>query len=250
MISPTFSEDAATALDPSAPRALYQQVKQYVLSRIQSGEWPPGARIPSENQLVKILKVSRMTANRALVELSREGHLVRVHGVGTFVNRQKPPLAFLEVKNIADEIAEWGGVPVNEVYLLAEETAGDRVADALGIEPGGPVYHCVMVHRDGDQPVQLSDRFVNPAVAPDYLKQDFTRISPTDYLIRVAPIQEAEHVVSAARPGPLAQQLLNIDPGEPCLQLDRRTWSFGQVATQSRLLYPGSRYRLGGRFRT
>ena len=38
--------------------------------RIASGEWAPGARIPSENEMTERLAVSRMTVNRALRELA------------------------------------------------------------------------------------------------------------------------------------------------------------------------------------
>jgi GntR family histidine utilization transcriptional repressor len=62
---------------------LYAGVKQVILDRIQSGEWPPKYRVPSENELVVELGVSKMTANRALRELANEGELVRIQGVGS-----------------------------------------------------------------------------------------------------------------------------------------------------------------------
>ena len=237
-------------LSASAPQALYQQVKNYILDRIFSGKWSPEGRVPSENQLVAKLGVSRMTANRALRELTNEGYLVRIHGVGTFVKERKPMMAFLEVKSIALEIAEWGGVYSSEIHLLREERAMETVAATMGLKVGQAVYHSVIVHKDRNQPVQLSDRFVNPAVAPDYLAQNFTRMTPNEYLTRVAPIQETEHVVEAILPDRRTQKLLKIETNEPCLLLNRRTWSFGQVATKAQILYPGSRYRIGGRFQT
>lgn len=236
-------------IDASVPMALYQQVKLHILQRIQSGEWPAGTRVPSENRLVEQLGISRMTINRALRELTDEGHLDRLHGVGTFVRERRPVMAFLEVRSIGVEIAEWGGVHSSDVHLVREEKADEVTAAAMGLAAGQPVFHSVIVHKDRERPVQLSDRFVNPAIAPDYLDQDFTRITPNAYLTRVAPIQETEHVVEAILPDPRAQKLLRIPSTEPCLLLNRRTWSFGQVATKSLLLYPGSRYRIGGRFK-
>lgn len=235
-------------LKPAVPQALYQRVKNHLLDRIHSGEWPPGTRVPSENQLVATLGVSRMTANRALRELTSEGHLVRLHGVGTFVKERKPMMALLEVKSIAVEIAEWGGTHSSEIHMLQEERATGVVAAALGLPPGTRVFHSVIVHKDRGQPVQLSDRYVNPAVAPDYLEQDFSQVTPNEYLVAVAPIQAAEHVIEAILPDRRAQKLLKIDAREPCLLLNRRTWSFGQVATRNLLLYPGTRYRIGSSF--
>ncbi len=90
------------------PHPLYAGVKQMILDRIHSGEWPPKHRVPSENELVSELGVSKMTANRALRELATEGELVRIQGVGSFVAERKGYSALFEVRNIADEIAERG----------------------------------------------------------------------------------------------------------------------------------------------
>jgi GntR family histidine utilization transcriptional repressor len=94
----------------------------------------------------------------------------------------------------------------------------------------------------------MAERWVNPAVAPDFLKQNFERITPHQYIQEVAPIQEAQHFLEAILPDDKAQHLLRIGPHEPCLLLLRRTWALGQVATDNRFIYPGSRYRMGCRF--
>ncbi len=60
---------------------LYMQVKDHILGNIQSGTWAAGSRVPSENELVESFGISRMTANRALRELSADGYLARVPGV-------------------------------------------------------------------------------------------------------------------------------------------------------------------------
>ena len=101
--------DVAPSHCRSAPLPLYQQVKTYIEARIASGQWPPEMKIPSENELVASLGVSRMTVNRALRELAALGHLVRVQGVGTFVATPKPQSALLEIRSIADEIRARGG---------------------------------------------------------------------------------------------------------------------------------------------
>src|SRR5262249_29541543 len=67
----------------SRPAPLYEQVKRYVLDRVTRGEWADGTRLPSEQELVESLGVSRMTVHRALRELSAEGLVSRIQGVGT-----------------------------------------------------------------------------------------------------------------------------------------------------------------------
>lgn len=234
----------------TAPKALYQQVKDHIMDHIRSGAWPPDSKIPSENQLVRCLNVSRMTVNRALRELSESGHLVRVQGVGTYVAQPKPVTALFEISSIDDEIRSRGGHHTSEVHLLREETAFPELATAMEILPGTPVYHSIVVHKNSGKPVMLADRYVNPVCVPEYLKQDFTQITPSNYLLSVAPVTDVEHIVEAVLPDAMAQRLLMMASSEPCLVLHRQTWDDRErVVTHSRMTYPGSTYRIGGRFK-
>jgi GntR family histidine utilization transcriptional repressor len=226
--------------------APYARIKRHVVARIESGEWKVASRVPSENQLAAEFDVSRMTARRALLELVQEGFLVRSQGLGTFVADRKPVLSMLEVRNIAEEIAERGHRYRNRILKLEEVAATETVAMYLEVAPGSKVFHSIIVHIDDDTPVQLEDRFTNPAVAPDYLAQDFARMTPNAYLSRVAPIEAVEHVIEAVLPTSVVARWLQVRSPEACLQINRRTWSHGHVATFARLLHPGSRYRLGG----
>ncbi len=231
------------------PFALYEKIKRSVLHEIESGNLKPGDRVPSETQLAKSFNASRMTANRALKELTEESRIVRAQGVGTFVARPKPDAALLEIKSISQEIVDWGGVHSAEVLLLKKEKCKRDIAKKMNVEPGEPVFHSIVIHKDRGIPVQYSERFINPKVAPDYLKQDFTKATPSEYLIEIAPIQEAEHIVEAVNCNKKTQKYLTIKPDEPCLSLKRRTWSFDMVATYSIIISPGSRYKLAGKFK-
>jgi GntR family histidine utilization transcriptional repressor len=223
---------------------LYAGVKQMILDRIHSGEWPPKHRVPSENELVVELGVSKMTANRALRELASEGELIRIQGVGSFVAERKGSSALFEVRNIAEEIAGRGHVHEASVIVLARETASPEVADGLALNIGDPVFHSLIVHSENGVPVQIEDRFVNPSAAPDYLEQDFSSLTPNAYLTAAAPLSGSEHVVEAAMPQGWECKLLTILKSEPCLTIRRRTWSGKEIVSIARLIYPGHRYRL------
>ncbi|MCD2470887.1 histidine utilization repressor [Jiella sp. MQZ9-1] len=234
--------DKSRADNDGAP--LYVSVKQLILDKIQSGEWPPKRRVPSENELVAELGVSKMTANRALRELASEGEIVRIQGVGSFVADRKGYSALFEVRNIAEEIAERGHVHRAVVVVLAEETAAPEAADNLGLEIGAPVFHSLIAHYENDVPVQLEDRYVNPSTARDYLVQDFTVQTPNAYLTQAAPLSGSEHIVEAVMPRAWECKLLLMLRTEPCLSIRRRTWSGQNIVSVARLVYPGSRYRL------
>ena len=91
-----------------SPAPLYARVKQAIAQKIRSGAWLPNSKLPSESELLALLGVSRMTINRALRELTIEGLLVRMQGVGTFVAVPKGNAALFEIHNIAQEIADRG----------------------------------------------------------------------------------------------------------------------------------------------
>ncbi len=227
---------------------IYLKIKEYILDRINNGTWQTDMKIASEAELVAVFGASRMTVNRALRELTAEGRLIRKQGHGTFVARLKSQSALLEINSIAQEIKQRGGKYSCRVHLLNEEKANPTLAEAMGLSPYASVFHSVLIHQDNNIPIQLADRHINPAIAPDYIKQDFTTITPNEYLLKLAPIDGVEHIVEALIPDAWIRNLLKINEAEPCLALHRTTWVGEDIATKSCFYYPGSRYRLGGRF--
>ncbi|TNE35552.1 MAG: histidine utilization repressor [Alphaproteobacteria bacterium] len=236
-------------LDDTWPRPLYQTIKDYVLDHIDSGKWKSGTRIPSESEIVKTLGASRMTVNRAIRELSVEGHVKRIQGVGTFVAEPKPKATLFEIRSIGDEIAARGSKHSSGIILQQSEPAIDAVADALDMEPGALVFHVYMVHCEDGHPIQIEDRYVNPAAAPDFLEEDFTKVTPSDHLLALLPVTEIEHTISSRLADEDECELLDISASEPCLELCRRSWSGSRTVTHVRLLNPGSKYNVGGRFK-
>lgn len=230
------------------PIPQFERIKRRIVRQIEAGTLKPGDRVSSENSLVKELGVSRMTVNRAMRELSHEGLLIRVQGTGTFVSEQRPPTELLQLRNIADEIREAGERHSAHLELLEAEPAGADVAHQLEIEPETRVFHSILVHMAGGRPVQVEDRYVNPRAAPDYLDLDFEAVTPNEYLTKVAPLSEVEHIVEAVLPEPRVRALLKMGEGEPCLVLRRRTWTADMVDTWARLFHPGASHRFGTRF--
>jgi GntR family transcriptional regulator, histidine utilization repressor len=229
---------------------LYAKVKQHILEHIRSGAWTPGTRVPSENELVESFSISRMTANRALRELSADGFLSRVPGVGTFVKEPPARSSLMELRNIAEEIAQRGHAYAAHIEKRQTVEATPVLAEQFEVKLPAKLFHLVMVHTENGVPVQLEERHVNPFTAPHFAEQDFSTVTPTAYLIAAVPVDELEHTVEAIMPTPEQQALLDIGENEPCLALHRRSWSRGHVVTVATLLYPASRYALYSRYKT
>ena len=233
-------------MNQAKPR--YQQLKDLIIGRISSGELQPADRVPSENELVESMSVSRMTANRALRELNDEGYVDRVAGRGTFVSDYRSQSHLLEVHNIADEISLRGHTHTSRVIRQSLQRARGEVAKALHVQQGTGVIHLLLVHAENGIPIQLEDRHVLASFAPDCLRQDFETVTPSAYLTSISPLQEAEQVVRASLPNRAVQKHLDMKDGEASLVVIRRTWSEGRPVTFARLHHPGSRYELTGHY--
>lgn len=237
-------------LKSNSPLPIYARLKQAILHKITSGEWQAHERVPSEAELVKALKISRMTANRALRELTTEGVLIRQQGLGTFVAKQKAHSALFEVHNIAEEIAARGHRYHAKQLTLEQGRATPAEALSLGLKTNEEIFRSSILHFENDLPIQLEERAVNGVLAPDYIHQDFTKQTPYVYLMKTAPLTEGEHLVEAILPSARECELLQIKQSEPCLQIKRRTWSDEKIVTTARLLHPGTRFQLFGHFKS
>ena len=229
---------------------IYQQIKEDIRRKIRENEWLPGQKVPSENKLVSKLGVSRMTVHRALRELTHEGLLNRVHGLGTFVAEPARHASLIRLQDIAEEVSAAGGEYRCRVLCCKPVRATGELAKKMAVSVNSTLYHLRVVHYQDDVPIQLEDRLVNPAVAPEFIDIDFSRRTATDYLVNLLKPDEMEHIVTAILPGNRTAKLLKIEATEPCIKLQRRTWKDRHVVTQVSLIYPGSRYDLKERYRT
>lgn len=237
----SLNEQSAQASTP-----IFQRIKDYLVGEIASGRWKEGDLVPSEQALVRQFGVSRMTVNRAVRELTAEQVLTRRQGSGTYVAPQKYQATLVEIRNIADEVRARGHSHRSRLHLLEEVPAAEALALQFGLPAGTPLYHSLIVHFENEVPIQLEDRWVNPACAPAYLAQDFNAITPNEHLMAVAPLQGATWAIESLGAPRDVAELLAIEAKSPCLVLKRKTTSGGQVASSVTMWHPGNLYQFTG----
>ena len=228
---------------------LYQMVKRHILDLIQNGEWQEGKRLPSENELVQDLSVSRMTVNRALRDLASEGHVQRISGSGTFVAEKKAQSHPVEIRNIGEEVRSRGHLQGGEGIGLEDVRAPADIAMRFDIPRQSRLYHSIIVHFESSKPIQFEERYVLPEFAPEYINADFTAITTYQYMMEQDAFEEVEQIVQAGMPDERVRSYLQMDAGEPCLILLRRTWVGGRVVTTSQLQHPASIFQFSSRNR-
>lgn len=118
----------------------YAQLVQTLQRRIESGTYPPGALLPSENQLIQEFGVSRPTVVAALRVLREQGWIESQQGKGRFV-RGRPAMASIEQTRpgqaylIRPETDSTG-----EIIEVGAVAAPNRVAVLLDVQPKSKVF--------------------------------------------------------------------------------------------------------------
>jgi DNA-binding GntR family transcriptional regulator len=73
-----------------SPVPPWRQLAASLRRRIESGELPPGSRLPSIMDLADQYSLAPVTVRKALDALKREGLIVTQSGWGTFVREPRP----------------------------------------------------------------------------------------------------------------------------------------------------------------
>jgi GntR family transcriptional regulator, transcriptional repressor for pyruvate dehydrogenase complex len=86
MARPLSDRDTPAAFRPlPAPRSLAHALVERLTSDITSGKFAPGSRLPTEQEMIASLGVSRTVVREAVAALRAEGLVVTRQGVGAFV---------------------------------------------------------------------------------------------------------------------------------------------------------------------
>ncbi|WP_146585226.1 UTRA domain-containing protein [Puniceibacterium confluentis] len=228
----------------------HDRITEDIRRMIVSGDWAPGHQLPVETAMAETYGVSRMTMNKALTRLAREGYLIRRKKRGTFVAQPRAQSAIMEIADIEAEVRAMG-----QDYRFALRSRGARALGAAeadeigsGAEEGQAALRLEGLHSANGQPFCLETRLVNPARADGVLDQDFSTTPPGSWLLRQVPWSEASHRIRALNAGAALAEQLALREGDACLEIVRRTRTAEGWVTWARLVYPGDSHQLVAAF--
>lgn len=235
-------------VDGAESISLHQRILSDIREKILSGAWKPGHRIPFEHELTTEYNCSRMTVNKALSQLAKAGLIERRRRSGSFVRRPQSQAAVLELHDIRIEVEALGLLYRYErlEQLKRRSNAEDRAL--LGLSVAGSVLSIEGLHFAGERPFALEQRLINLSAVPEAGNEEFLEIAAGPWLIGRVPWSEAEHRIRAMAADEAIADALDIDPGAPCLVVERRTWSAEHPVTHVRFIYPAESHTLVARF--
>ncbi|QTE00879.1 GntR family transcriptional regulator [Streptomyces cyanogenus] len=231
----------------------YVRLAQTIQRRIEDGTYPPGTRVPSENQLVQSFGMSRPTVVRALELLKRDGWLESRQGFGTIV-RGRPAAAEEKDRRGREALERDESRTPGRLVEVGEVPVPARVASALGLPKGAKVLmRRFLVEEEGEAVELVSSYF--PAALVDGTELASSEAlggSLRDHLESRKKVR-FDHVterVSARLPEAGEAGLLGIPDGVPVLSLLVVACdAAGQALQVSDVLLPADRQELEDTYR-
>lgn len=231
---------ASVVYHPAVP--LHHQIQRLLRAKIESGEWAPEDRVPTEVTLVDRFQVSRATIREALAALTRDGLIVRHRGRGTFVaparaTRARPGM-------VTNLLLGYDA----EIRVVAAETvpSSPHTAAWLGLPRGAAVKRFVRVEVVDGAPLAVVVNYMKPALGDRIRTRDLTRWTMLEVLrdrlrIPLGPIREQ---IEARLPDEETASLLGIDLTQPVLVLRLIVADVeGRCLQISEAFYRSDRYR-------
>ena len=121
-------------LESNKKAPLYQQLYDAILNKVRSGEYQVGEKIPSEEQLMTIYGVSRVTVRNAIKQLVDENILIKRHGKGTFVSMPSYVESMTAGGSFTESGLKMNRKPTTKIISICLKKATGHVAEALGVE--------------------------------------------------------------------------------------------------------------------
>ncbi|MEN5299934.1 histidine utilization repressor [Brucella sp. TWI559] len=228
--------------------SLHQRILDDIETRIISGEWQPGHRIPFEHELTAYYNCSRMTVNKALTQLAKAGLIERKRRSGSFVSFPQSQAAILEIHDIRDEVAALGQPYRFELLKRSERLSGPADARHIDIPRHTPLIELVCRHYAGKRVFALEERIISLDAVPSAADTNFAEQSPGPWLVACVPWSNAQHSIRAVVSTEENASILGVPAGSPCLVVERQTWNADQPVTHVRFTYPGDSHALVAKF--
>lgn len=216
----------------------WQSVREDVLERIRSREWPPGELIPTEQELAASLGCARATVNRALRELADSGIIERRRKVGTRVAATSARRTVLDMPAIRTEIEALGARYAYSLNSFTTRLPSEAAANALQVPQTEELVLVKATYTANGQPHCCEAIWLNPRILPPLSREDVEHQSAHEWLAgQVALTHGRFSILADGASGDCARHLM-IGEGTPVLTIERTNWSDTTPVSFARQFYP------------
>ncbi|MDZ5711395.1 GntR family transcriptional regulator [Jeotgalibacillus haloalkalitolerans] len=216
-------------LDATSGEALYLQVKDILISRIEQKIWNAGDLIPTEQELMKEFDVSRTTIRQAISILVQENLLEKKQGRGTIVRPSLIVGSLKKLKGFAEEVMDRGMQPRSKLIRAQKTNALFEEKSILGVPEDGYIYLVERVRFADDIPLAVERSCWPPHIGEILMNEDLDNAHFYEILERNGIfLNRAKDKISAINATVHEADLLGIRPGEALLEMSRLSFGLNE----------------------
>ena len=230
-----FSQRIRQGLDKKSPTPLYHQLYSLLQEFILNGTLPVGERMPTEEQLSNMFLVSRITAKRAMDELSAENLVERRRGKGTHViYKYVPRPVSAPLTGMLQELESMARNSHAHVIECSMMRPPQNIRDELELEADGTALHLMRVREREGLKIGYYISWTVGVEEPKNHKLFETTPRLTYFRDNGLEITHVTQIISACLASSESAIALDVSEGSPLLSLTRR--SYNKVGGQEHLI--------------
>jgi len=234
------------ALNRESPVPLYHQLKEYLIERVENGEYPADKPLPPESELISTFHISRATVRRAMHDLEVAGYIRRQPGKGTFILRTRVKRGLSRLTSFSEDMADHGQIVTSRLLDFETRIPSREVAEKLQIAPDTNVVFIRRLRLVDDTPIALNLSFLTLPPGTSIERPELERATSLWSLLenKGIPLIEADKTIEAASADEETARLLEIPAGAPMLLVRGIVYSSGHVPVEyHKVISCGDRYR-------
>lgn len=209
------------SLDRNKSTPLYEQLRLILLDKIQLGDYPVGTLMPTEKELCDDYNISRITARKALEELSRMGLIERVQGKGTIVTDNKHRGNLMQVKGHKRAMEDQGHKPGGIILSQKLIPPNPNLLKLFGLpeESDQEFWHFRRLRFLDEEPMVIMNSFVRKEIGDKMLTTELDNASFFSLFEKITKrhVVDSRALISATVASPEVAKILKTHVGAPLI---------------------------------
>lgn len=208
-------------VDRFTQEKLYIQLMRIFLEQINSGRWPLGQQIPTEDELCRIYNVSKITVRQAVNNLVSDGYLIKIQGKGTFVASSLPVVGLSMRTTLTEEM--FGKEVKLERKILDKGIKEPSTEIRTLLKTNDRIYYILSKRLGNGKTAYIEEAFIPQEMLPYIDKLDITKGSFYSTLQERASkkIFKMIQTIEVSQASSNVSQHLEVEDGFPLLVIHR-----------------------------
>ena len=233
-------------LDRNSTTSLFTQIEADIKNNIEIGVYKLGDKLPTENELMALYNVSRITIRRAIEDLTKEGIIIKKQGKGTFIKEKKIQRKISHTISFTQSCLQSNLRSSSYVTVREVLNTSDLSFEEKNIFNDDKVLYIQRIRMANEVPIICENNYYPYSrfsfLLNEPLNESLFQLLETKYNVKVGDPKNSYIDLTTA--GVDQANILKVTSGEPLFLLSTEIYD-----TENKLIHLGKQYIVGSRYR-